>query len=333
MSSKKILFLMNSMQGYAEQVIDGLKRRGFEVDWYENSSKIPKSDMTFLQRCIRSLAEDFKVKKFIKLFFEIEKKYYSDKIKKFNEKYDFIIDIGSKSSPNFIKILQEKIKAEKILFVWDDLNYDDRSKELISCFDKVYSYCPEDANRYNLIYRPSFYCDCFKNENTENKDLDIFYIGHMREKDRTRIVEKISKYTEEYKTYIKLVGKFKLRYLDRFLSYKVYKKFFIKKSFDIVKLSEYFKKSKIILDITIKSQVGLGLRPIEAIGAKCKLITTNKNIKNYDFYNENNIFILEKDFSNVSDLKNFVDTPFVEYSEEMRYKYSLDGFINEVLGE
>ncbi len=37
------------------------------------------------------------------------------------------------------------------------------------------------------------------------------------------------------------------------------------------------------------------------LGAKRKMVTTNTNIKKYDFYNENNIFILEN--NNLDDIE------------------------------
>ena len=52
---------------------------------------------------------------------------------------------------------------------------------------------------------------------------------------------------------------------------------------------EIFSDSRCILDAPQAGQVGLTIRTIECLGAKRKLVTTNSDIKNYDFYNENNI--------------------------------------------
>lgn len=327
--AKKILFLMNSMQGYEKEIIKGFQRKGFDVDWYRNSSKIPKQNLTFLDRIIRSIAEDFYISSFKKILYRIEERFYLKDTEDLKAEYDYILDIGSKSSPNFMKILNSKSKGKKILYIWDDLRYDKRSELLISIFDEVYSYSPQDSQKYRLKYRPNFFVDIF-NYMGEEKNNDIFYIGNMREKERTIIIKKIDESFPNLNKYIKLCGKFKIRYIDRFLSFSTYKKYFIQKQFNVLELGEAYKNSKILLDITLKTQVGLGLRPIESIGSKCKLITTNENIKKYDFYNENNIFVLKKDFSNLNELKVFVDKPYIDYSEEIRYKYSIDGFIDEV---
>ncbi|MEK5777604.1 lipopolysaccharide biosynthesis protein, partial [Acinetobacter nosocomialis] len=58
---------------------------------------------------------------------------------------------------------------------------------------------------------------------------------------------------------------------------------------------ELYAKSNIILDISHPGQSGLTMRTFEAIGAGKKLITTNTNIKEYPFYNANNIFIISRD--------------------------------------
>ncbi|MFH4210110.1 lipopolysaccharide biosynthesis protein, partial [Acinetobacter baumannii] len=61
---------------------------------------------------------------------------------------------------------------------------------------------------------------------------------------------------------------------------------------EIIKL---YAKSNVILDISHPGQSGLTMRTFEAIGAGKKLITTNLNIKEYPFYNSDNIFIISRD--------------------------------------
>ena len=56
-------------------------------------------------------------------------------------------------------------------------------------------------------------------------------------------------------------------------------------------LCEIYSRSSIILDKVYPNQQGLTMRTLESIGAGKKLITTNKSIQHYDFYNTNNIAI------------------------------------------
>ncbi len=331
MKKIRILLLMYKMQNYATELVCNLKKRGYEVDWIGEVGKIPKSKLSKKEKLIRILATEAKSLFFQKKYKKIEEKYYLDILKQVEDKYDYIIDVGSNCSITFIETLNKKIKGKKIQFIWDDLRYNKRSEDLIKYFDMNYSYCLEDSKDYNLNFRPNFYLDCFR-YGKERKEYDMLYLGHMRERNRTVIVEKLyDLYNEKFKVFFKIIGKFKIKHLHRIKSKKVYNKLFLDKSFDVYELSEMYKKSKVLFDITIKTQIGLGLRPIESIGTSSKLITTNENIKKYDFYNEDNIFVLKKDFSNIKEVENFMIKPFKPYSDEIKEKYSVDGFIKDIL--
>lgn len=56
---------------------------------------------------------------------------------------------------------------------------------------------------------------------------------------------------------------------------------------DVIKL---VMESRAILNITLPDQQGATLRDYESIFNEVKLITTNKNIKFFDFYDSNNVF-------------------------------------------
>lgn len=72
---------------------------------------------------------------------------------------------------------------------------------------------------------------------------------------------------------------------------------FINKIIDHEELPKYYKNTKIILDLMREGQFGLSFRVFEAMALE-KIITDNEKIKNYDFYNPNNILVLNEDFSN-----------------------------------
>ena len=95
-------------------------------------------------------------------------------------------------------------------------------------------------------------------------------------------------------------------------------------------LMEIFSDSKCILDAPQAGQVGLTIRTIECLGAKRKLVTTNSDIKNYDFYNENNILIYSEPIN--------LDSPFFkneyeELSDELYEKYSLKNWLITMIGK
>ena len=67
------------------------------------------------------------------------------------------------------------------------------------------------------------------------------------------------------------------------------------------------------------------MRCIETLGAKRKLITTNQAILEYDFYDENNILIVNREAPEIP--IEFFSKPYQEISSEIYEKYSLDNWI------
>ena len=89
-------------------------------------------------------------------------------------------------------------------------------------------------------------------------------------------------------------------------------------------------KSKCILDAPQAGQTGLTIRTIECLGAKRKLITTNSDIRNYDFYNESNILV----FNESVDLDSvFFTSEYKDIPKDIYEKYSLRNWLKTMLDE
>ena len=103
---------------------------------------------------------------------------------------------------------------------------------------------------------------------------------------------------------------------------------FTRKRINHENLPEFYKRTKVILDLMRENQYGLSFRVFEAMALEKKIITDNEKIKNYDFYNPNNILILNKDFSNIT--KEFFETPYQSLPEEIYKKYTLKKWVERV---
>jgi len=87
-------------------------------------------------------------------------------------------------------------------------------------------------------------------------------------------------------------------------------------------------KSKTVLDIQHPDQSGLTMRTIEMLGAKRKLITTNSNIRNYDFYRKKNIYIIDRDNPKLD--KSFFQSNYKNLSKDVYQKYSLENWLKTI---
>ena len=83
------------------------------------------------------------------------------------------------------------------------------------------------------------------------------------------------------------------------------------------------------MDVENAGQHGLTMRSIEMVGLQKKLITTNRDIVNYDFYHPDNILILDRE-NPVAD-RNFFEKPYKVLEEEIYRKYSLSSWLTEIL--
>lgn len=312
------------MSGYEQELIETLENKGFKVEFFNKGSKINRKELNFFQRIIRGINKNFI---YIK---KVERAIYKKYINELDDTYDYIFDFGGKAKIECLKLLKEKYNSKYILYMWDDLKYANTVWETMNYYDEKYIFNDIETQKYGFKYRPNF----FVNEylyNGEKKEIDIYYRGSLRDKKRTVILEAIEKELSEYNVEISLYARG--NYLKNIK--KVHSKNYFMKKCDsnytsLKGLSEKYKKSRVLLDIAYKNQSGLGLRPLEAIASNCKLVTTNENIKNYDFYNENNIFHLKDDLSNIKELLFFLKKPFKNYSKETVYKYSVDGFVEDI---
>ena len=88
-------------------------------------------------------------------------------------------------------------------------------------------------------------------------------------------------------------------------------------------------KSEFLLDLHTSIHNGLSFRTFESIGYNKKLITDNKLVRDYDFYNPNNIFIFED--NNFKGLENFIKTPYQQVDTAIKQKYGFTGWLQKIL--
>jgi hypothetical protein len=184
-----------------------------------------------------------------------------------------------------------------------------------------------------FFFRPLFFSSGIQKWKKPYDQIDISFIGSGHS-DRARIIENIKKQCIELKMsyffYLYLQSKF-IYYFHK-ITNKHFRK--IKKicfCFKHIDYDEYIKiseSSKAIIDIEHPGQKGLTMRTFEVLGKEKKLITTNKNIRTYDFYNASNILVIDR-YHPVID-KNFINGDYQPLPANIYYKYSIDGWLEDI---
>jgi len=324
---KKILFFSASFFGYQDEIKNNLVKYGAEVDFFDER---PKN--TFWTKALIRFD-----KKIVKRKIE---SYYSEIIRDTLEKnYDFIFFL--KAEVINLKMLNELKQAQSqakfILYMWDSIKNSSKDvKEFFPLFDKILSFDRKDVERHNsLHFRPLFYIDAYKEIGKEigNIEYDITFIG-TGHTDRFALVSKIKEICKENE-----LNNYFFIYLQDikiFLVRKFFKKSYKnakKKDFSFIPLQkseivEIIKKSNCILDIQRVVQSGLTMRTLEVLGANKKLITTNEDVVNYDFYNENNVYVIDRDNPKIP--MSFIKNKYQTIDFNIYDKYSIDRWLEEV---
>jgi hypothetical protein len=256
--------------------------------------------------------------------------------------FDFTIIISPEAlNENVLSRIKSVFPQSKyILFMWDSIKNKTgtNNKKILHCFDSIYSFDRNDCIEYpGLKFRPLFFDDA-ETKTKETKfeyEYDLAFIGTIHS-DRYAICNRAKKAAEEmglsayFYMYINekqlfWISKIKNKDMrtaseDEFFYYPLPKS----------ETARIFSRSRTILDIHHPGQIGLTMRSIESLGARRKLITTNSEIKTYDFYRDANIACISRNSFFVD--KSFFTSPYQDLPEDLYYKYSVDGWLREITG-
>lgn len=217
----------------------------------------------------------------------------------------------------FLKTISKKM----IVYYWDGFDHFPKYKESLPYFDAHYSFDPIDVKKYDLKFITNFY---FSEDRCSETKTDLFFLSSYDS--RFPLIEKIAFLLESQNKKILIYQHTKDE--DVIEKHKKSSIKFIKNHIPFEKTTELLKETKIVLDIHKEIQHGLSFRVFEAMGLGKKLITTNADIINYDFYNPNNIFVWEKDTNQIPDY--FLNTPYQELPEMIYKKYSLENWVKTI---
>lgn len=323
LNGKKILYFSPLFFGYEKAIKSSLENQfGAQVDFYDER---PSNDI-WTKIFIR-----LNLKSFVQRKIDTYYNAILNRIKDIAYDYVFVVSPETLSFDELeqIKVLQPN--ATFILYMWDSFQ-NKNSFNTIPLFDRIVTFDPNDAKNYNLTFHPLFYVENYTSVTTHdlNKyDICCILTAHS---DRYIVVNKIKEYIQKLslKMFTFLYLNNKLMYWGRRLFLKKYKygsiNDFSFKPMSQNEIISIISKSKAVLDINHPSQVGLTMRTFEALGAQKKLITTNKNITSYDFYNENNILIIDRDKPILN--SEFFTTPYHHLEPSIYANYSLKNWIH-----
>ena len=325
LKEKKLLLFVTDALGYEKDINIKMQEMGIFVDYYNE-----RPSVSFLTKVLIRINRSF-------LSWKIEKYYNMICSKEANKNYNYIFFVkGEAVSTRILQRLRiEHPNAKMILYLWDSIQNNKNALVNYPYFDKVFSFDKNDAKRYNFLFRPLFYTDAYKEIATYNNFMyDALFVGTVHS-DRYSYIKKIEQQ-------LRNTGKTMMSYLlfrSPILYYR--KKMFDRtfknaqrRDFQFIPLSkkEVIKlvaQSRCLIDVQHPKQTGLTIRTIEALGSCRKLITTNETIKEYDFYNPNNILIVDR--HNPLIKREFLEGEYEKLNVNIYDTYSLGSWIKDLL--
>ena len=316
----KICVISFDFWGYDAHIVETLKEKGIEA----NHIKIGAvSYENFGERLTNLFSKVFLGKN---LKYQKRQKFVIEQLDKLGHQ-DQILVLNADTFDHSTLEYMKKCANRFITFLYDNL---DRCpvQDKLHFFDKIYSFDDKDIEKHGFERLTNYNYLPFLSQEKQNPSEDALYITSY-DKKRIKQLDILSQKFEELRLKFDLyvIGKksWKNQLMKPFTRNKIV---FTRKRINHENLPEFYKRTKVILDLMRENQYGLSFRVFEAMALEKKIITDNEKIKNYDFYNPNNILVLNKDFSNIT--KEFFETPYQSLPEEIYKKYTLEKWVERV---
>lgn len=325
LKGQRALLIAPRFFGYEIEISDELERRGATVDFILDrpfESALMKAMARFARSWVMPVA-DRSVRSALAALGD--------------HSYDLVLVINGQTLSRKVltDLRRAHPRAQFILYLWDSARNRRSSVAMSDLFDRVLTFDPADARAHGMLFRPLFYGRGYAVATEQPSDIDLSFIGTIHT-DRyavaSRVVRQLPPGHRAW-TYFYLQAPW-VFHLQKLINAHFRAARVEEFTFEPLPKSEVhriFHRSRTILDIEHPRQTGLTIRTLEALGSRKKFVTTNRGVLDYDFYSPDNILVIDR-----ADPKlpaSFLETPYRPIEEGVYYRYSIAGWLDEVLGE
>ena len=243
--------------------------------------------------------------------------YYFPKQRK-----DLIIVFDTKVSRDYLRELRRRNPESQIaIWCWNEIKPAEKLIDKAEGLD-IWSYSISDCEKYGLRYNTQFYFDSIVERYGDVRRAEAPQGGKSflfagRTKGREEKIEAISQQ-------IRRAGwGCEVEYLSASMRRP-------KNCGDVIRYDELVRQMlgyQGILDIAAATTSGLSLRVMESIFFHKKLITDNSVVMDYDFYDENNIYVWGH---STCSLEEFLERPYRPVPQEIADRYLLSSWASRM---
>lgn len=341
---KRILFFTSTFMDIYRDVQKAMEKMGFEVVWVEASTITPNPYNKLL-----NLYTPENIRAYLERVADKWERILAQE--EFQAPFDYFFAInGLDVHPKLFDFLTSKNpNIYKILYLYDRVDGVIQLDEFFNYYDRVFSFDLSDCDKYHLNFLPIYWIPSL---GTQPVKYHVFGLASYSffKPERTALYQRINDLVNrnKLKGYIKLYINTGKDSQIKFWVKNIIKRFLGRDSISLSLLSselttferlspseyrDFINGSDTILDTQAQYQDGLTARFMWAVGAGKKIITTNPNIKKYDFYSSDQFYILSKDDKDNEALLKFLMSSFKPseaYCDKIR-KYRIDNWIQTIL--
>lgn len=324
LDGQRVLLIAPRFFGYEREIRSEIERRGAFVDWLPDrpfDTPLMAAITRYKPQWVLSSVDQL----YERLLLEMGATYY-----------DTILVInGQTLSRDMLSGLRTSFPSAKIvLYMWDSIDNRRGVVDNLPLFDATFTFDPLSARTHGMRQRPLFFSHSFEQAPSNDFDYHLSFVGTVHS-DRYAIVSRLrGNLRPELHAYWYL-------YLQAQWVYHAYRvmnpamRKARRNEFQFVPLNKptlqsVFSRSLAVVDIEHPRQRGLTMRTFEAMGSLKKLVTTNVNVREYEFFNPSNICVIDRVAPRIPSA--FLDTPFVPLAPELYRRYSIEGWVDEVFG-
>ena len=324
MANKKVLFIGIGFYDYEESIIQEFKKLDYEIDYF---CEVPPNNLVY--RFHSRTKNEKKLQ-------EINRSHAVGIANHCGTDYDlvFVIKCENMVTDALESIKNKNPKAKFVIYLWDSIQRIANVESKFTFFDKIYSFDRFDCLSNDLLsFNPLFFRSEYVYKGSVEKiRWNIYHLGWCHS-DRLMLIKKLVEFCNKNDVNYKMIlftGWFSYFVQSLFGGeLKGNKEYLIFNTLSAQKNYQNICRSQATLDIAHPLQTGLTMRTIELLGMKKKIITTNKDVVNYDFYRPNNILVIDRE-NPILD-KDFFESEFQEVPEEIVSKYSISNWLSRMI--
>lgn len=330
---KRVLFLAPSFFGYEHVIVSELTKFGAVVKHYDE-----RPFSSSLSKVLNRLNLKFFIRKSIVSHFNSIVNVAKV------EPFDYLFVIAPETmDANFVRSLKlTNPNMKSILYMWDSIKNKSNAQKVLRFFDHVFTFDKTDKDfAPGIEFLPLFYPDNFAEKARCQKapsemQYAACFIGSAHS-DRAKVVKKISAEFEKrgLRTFVFLFCPGKLYFWLRKIFTNEYTGLSMQdlsfSSLSKQEMQDVLDNSNIVIDIQHPGQTGLTMRTIEMLGYGKKLVTTNREVASYDFYDPNNIAVVDRNTPVLAD--DFIASTYQPPECSVVLDYSMSAWLGKIFAE